>query len=1132
MPDLRVSSLAAGTAVADDPLTVTFRVVNEGTAAASNFVVYLAINPSAEPLAVGQSYSASFSYSGTLNPNSSFEGTYQFGGGSVPQGSLRIWALADGAGVVAESNESNNTASTTQTAAEPTATPTTEPTSTPTPVATNTATPTATATATLTPTATATATPAFLILTPTTVPTLPTGVGGITGIVRDKVTGLPIVGAQVNVYGASDAPAATTVSDSNGRYLVQPLQAGTYTVLGSAINYIAETVSGVDVPPTEIVSQDLELTPVAGSLSGLVIDRQSGLAIPGASVALEGAGRTAVTTANSSGGFTFAGLPGGDYRLSATAASFQVVPESAVVVQLPAGGTESTLLRLAPPASTLSGQVTDRVTGLPIQGATVQVAWPDGVLMATVSTDAAGNYVVPDVTPGATYTLRFSALSYAPFVTSTTVPPGVDQRVDAALVPSNGAIVGQVLEQQTRQPIPGAVVTLANADGTTLGTAVSDAQGGFAFANAGVGTFSVSATPPTGGAAVSGFQAIPESTASVTVQTGQDASTLLFLAAGPATIEGIVVNAASGEPLEGSTATVISIATGSPVGQTRMGPDGTFRFGPLPAGSYTVTGERQGFLPATGSAVLTSGGTGFVRLALGTFANSACGRVTDPLGFPVAQANVTIRSLAGQVLATTRTDADGRYVASGIAEGRYRVEAQHPDYFRGEPGFVTVPACDGDLVLPPRPASFDIVTTDESTGEALRDVQVVVAIPGNATPVATISTGSAGRVTVGDLIPRVYTVSASKAGYATKTLTLRAEPNRLMELRLRMSLALSGIVTDQGTAEPIPNALVAVYRLSGATDRGVGVSRGLQQEQGGTPPPAGSAQPGALAPRGGGLGLVLDALTSWFAPEAQQEAPAGGVLVATGVADKDGKFWFDLPREGDYRVVAQAPGWYSVPESEDSGNVTIEGPMLVARLRLSRTDPRLLNQNEVPLPSRLPNGGSARAIPNLAVPYGPFPVAAESGVGLGYATRLWMPDIRLDTPVEQAGIVTSPSGELDWEMKPFVAAHYGDLTARVGRPGNAVMAGHVATLSEGNVFRNLSLAQVGNLVYVQDAEGVLYTYEITDVRLVSIDDTSVVEPTLESRLTLITCGGTFDPVTRSYSHRLVVTATLVSAIAQ
>src|SRR5215471_776825 len=142
----------------------------------------------------------------------------------------------------------------------------------------------------------------------------------------------------------------------------------------------------------------------------------------------------------------------------------------------------------------------------------------------------------------------------------------------------------------------------------------------------------------------------------------------------------------------------------------------------------------------------------------------------------------------------------------------------------------------------------------------------------------------------------------------------------------------------------------------------------------------------------------------------------------------------------------------------------------------------------------------------------------------GYAVRLSIPSIRLDTVVQQAGIVQDSHRDWVWQTLPFVAVHYGGLTSMIGAPGNAVIAGHVVTLDEGNVFRNLYRVQIDDPIQVWDDAGREHNYHTVDVQLVSPSDTSVMEPTRDETLTLITCGGTFDPIKRDFSARLIVTA--------
>jgi LPXTG-site transpeptidase (sortase) family protein len=143
----------------------------------------------------------------------------------------------------------------------------------------------------------------------------------------------------------------------------------------------------------------------------------------------------------------------------------------------------------------------------------------------------------------------------------------------------------------------------------------------------------------------------------------------------------------------------------------------------------------------------------------------------------------------------------------------------------------------------------------------------------------------------------------------------------------------------------------------------------------------------------------------------------------------------------------------------------------------------------------------------------------------GHGVELRIPSINLSTGVASAGVTENSRGILEWETVPFLAAHYVD-TALVGASGNAVLSGHVVTLYEGNVFRHLYQVEFGARVEVDTADAT-FVYEVDDVRVVAPTDTDVMESSDEPRLTLITCGGEFNPRTTQFSHRLVVGGRLV-----
>ncbi len=99
-------------------------------------------------------------------------------------------------------------------------------------------------------------------------------------------------------------------------------------------------------------------------------------------------------------------------------------------------------------------------------------------------------------------------------------------------------------------------------------------------------------------------------------------------------------------------------------------------------------------------------------------------------------------------------------------------------------------------------------------------------------------------------------------------------------------------------------------------------------------------------------------------------------------------------------------------------------------------------------------------------------------------------------------------------------------SALPGRQGNFAVAGHRTT--HGAPFFDLDQAQPGDLVHVQDRDGIWFTYEVRESRIVQPDAVSVLGPdplsTGQPTLTLTTCNPRF-----SMAERLVVLATLQEA---
>lgn len=135
--------------------------------------------------------------------------------------------------------------------------------------------------------------------------------------------------------------------------------------------------------------------------------------------------------------------------------------------------------------------------------------------------------------------------------------------------------------------------------------------------------------------------------------------------------------------------------------------------------------------------------------------------------------------------------------------------------------------------------------------------------------------------------------------------------------------------------------------------------------------------------------------------------------------------------------------------------------------------------------------------------------------GILPAKRIIVPKVQLDSRV-----VESPIVDGQWEVPKFVAGHLVG-TANPGVPGNVALAGHVESISSGNVFAYIDRLVPGDLV-VLVTDGATYRYVMAEQKIVAYNDLSVIGATSDETLTLITCTGSWIPALRDFDKRIAV----------
>jgi LPXTG-site transpeptidase (sortase) family protein len=132
-----------------------------------------------------------------------------------------------------------------------------------------------------------------------------------------------------------------------------------------------------------------------------------------------------------------------------------------------------------------------------------------------------------------------------------------------------------------------------------------------------------------------------------------------------------------------------------------------------------------------------------------------------------------------------------------------------------------------------------------------------------------------------------------------------------------------------------------------------------------------------------------------------------------------------------------------------------------------------------------------------------------------------IPALKISTPIKEFPLDGISWAVGDWER----GVGHLQGTAWFGSPGNMVLAGHSRLPNgKGGIFRRLDRLGIGSKIVVFDGSAERF-YAVTEKRVVSPEDLSVVYPTGDERLTLITCEvASFDPKTNTYGRRVVVIA--------
>ena len=397
------------------------------------------------------------------------------------------------------------------------------------------------------------------------------------GMVTESLYGGPAAGATVEVL-QNGVPVQTVTTDANGTYVLS-LFKGNYEIRVSKDYYYP--VETTFVSSRYATAPNVELSPMAYALNGVVTDAVSGDVLSGVVVTVKDGENVVAEVVTDENGAYSANLYHKEYTLAFAAEDYVGTTVSVI------GGEQTTAdVALDRVVYELTGVVTDAVSGDVLSGVVVTVK--DGeTVVAEAVTDENGAYSVDLYHKE--YTLAFAAEDY---VGTSVVVVGKEQATaDVALDRVVYTETGVVVDAETGDVLVGVVVTLTQ-NGEVFAETVTDENGAYSL-----GFYKGEYTVAFEKDGYEGKEVSRDGQGSLVVEKEELCPEIYD-------VYGEVKNAVNGQKLEG---VLVKVYEGSfdsldvipaevqPVATLETDANGSYSVR-LPKGAYTLVFEKEGFI--------------------------------------------------------------------------------------------------------------------------------------------------------------------------------------------------------------------------------------------------------------------------------------------------------------------------------------------------------------------------------------------------------------------------------------------------------------------------------------------------------------------------------------------------------
>ncbi|MCH9617267.1 MAG: hypothetical protein SP4CHLAM5_07910 [Chlamydiia bacterium] len=484
--------------------------------------------------------------------------------------------------------------------------------------------------------------------------------GSLTGTITDPDSGAGISGAVVKIV-SNNTIVQEDVTTSDGVYIFSGLSADSYIIAASADGYGNNTKS-VQIQVDQQESVDIALKDTSGGVSGKVIDADTLLALPGATLEYrQGSVVLGSALTNSEGDYIIHNLFPGTYTVVALETGYITKIHT---VQITSDTTSVLNFALGKGSGSFIGKITDAATTEAIAGAQVEVL-QDNVIINSAITDNAGDYIIEGLASEG-YTIQASAANYGEKSVSAAAIVSVPVTVNIALGNGGGTIEGKISSESSY--ISGATVDLYQ-NNILIKSTLTDEQGDYVLSEIDPGTYTISAFAAT------------YIRASEQVQVGVDAQLTvnMTLSSDPASITGLVEDSGS-SPLKNAIVQLLKdkvLITSAVTDQS-----GEYTIDGIDSGAYLLITGKTGYQYAHKTVDVQAGSATTENFTLENDANSVVGTILQGnTTNGIANAFVEICDQESGFYLSMYSMSDGSYSFSGLYPGTYKVDASKTGYF-------------------------------------------------------------------------------------------------------------------------------------------------------------------------------------------------------------------------------------------------------------------------------------------------------------------------------------------------------------------------------------------------------------------------------------------------------------------